>query len=163
MATAPSFRACHPLSQMVPKGDFLTKEIPVGSSMSIPAREKSDWILTTKLNPPLIRSDKELAEIGPLFGTKLPGLGPFDISGKFAGSTKIISLNSDFTGLAKMVHRPESPPNSSFKILIWAAFSRKDVPQQRAHPPWLAARNLQFSVSWFFILSFTHLLKSFPI
>ena len=35
---------------MVPKGDFLTKEIPVGSSMSIPAREKSDgkvnWIQT---------------------------------------------------------------------------------------------------------------------
>jgi hypothetical protein len=52
---------------------------------------------------------KELAEIGPLFGAKLPGLGPFDISGKLSGSAQAISLNklsakidkSDFTGLAK--------------------------------------------------------------
>ena len=52
---------------------------------------------------------KELAEIGPLFETKLPGLGPFDISGKLAGSAKAFSLNevsatvdkSDFAGLAK--------------------------------------------------------------
>ena len=60
---------------------------------------------------------EELAEIGPLFGTKLPGLGPFDISGKFAGSTKTISLNavsatvdnSDFAGLAKLefLERPK--------------------------------------------------------
>ena len=53
---------------------------------------------------------KELAEIGPMFGTKLPGLGPFDISGTLAGSTKTISLNevsakvdkSDFAGLARV-------------------------------------------------------------
>ncbi len=60
---------------------------------------------------------EELAEIGPLFGTKLPGLGPFDISGKFAGSTKTILLNavsatvdnSDFAGLAKLefLERPK--------------------------------------------------------
>jgi hypothetical protein len=36
---------------------------------------------------------KELAEIGPMFGTKLPKLGPFDLSGKLLGSAKAISLN----------------------------------------------------------------------
>ncbi len=54
-------------------------------------------------------SGKELAEIGPLFETKLPGLGPFDIKGRLAGSAKAISLNgvsatvdkSDFAGQAK--------------------------------------------------------------
>ena len=53
---------------------------------------------------------KELAEIGPMFGTKLPGLGPFDMRGKLAGSAKAISLNafsaiidkSDFKGLVKV-------------------------------------------------------------
>ena len=55
-------------------------------------------------------SGKELAEIGPLVGTKLPELGPFDVSGKLSGSAKAISLNefsavvdkSDFNGLAKV-------------------------------------------------------------
>jgi len=60
---------------------------------------------------------KELAEIGPLFGTKLPGLGPFDIKGKLAGSAKALSLSevaatvdkSDFAGLAKfeLLKRPK--------------------------------------------------------
>jgi uncharacterized protein involved in outer membrane biogenesis len=60
---------------------------------------------------------KELAEIGLLFGTKLPGLGPFDISGKLAGPAKALSLNevsatvdkSDFSGLAKfeLLKRPK--------------------------------------------------------
>jgi len=58
-------------------------------------------------------SGKELAEIGPLFGTKLPGLGHFDMSGKLAGSAKAFSLNkfsakvdkSDFAGLAKFEFR----------------------------------------------------------
>jgi hypothetical protein len=52
---------------------------------------------------------KELAEIGPLFDTELPKLGPFDISGKLSGSAQAFSLNklsakvdkSDFDGLAK--------------------------------------------------------------
>ena len=55
-------------------------------------------------------SGKELAEIGPLVGAELPDLGPFDVSGKLAGSAKAISLNafsamvdkSDFNGLAKV-------------------------------------------------------------
>jgi len=56
---------------------------------------------------------KELAEIGPLFGTELPELGPFDLSGKLAGSAQAFSLNkfsakvdkSDFAGLAKFEFR----------------------------------------------------------
>ena len=55
-------------------------------------------------------SGKELAEIGPLFGTELPALGPFDVSAKLSGSAKAISLNafsamvdkSDFNGLARV-------------------------------------------------------------
>ncbi len=53
-------------------------------------------------------SGKELAETGPLFGTDLPELGPFDVSGRLSGSAKSISLNdlsamvdkSDFNGQA---------------------------------------------------------------
>ena len=56
---------------------------------------------------------KELAEIGPLFQTELPKLGPFDVSGKLSGSAQAFSLNklsakvdkSDFTGLAKFEFR----------------------------------------------------------
>jgi hypothetical protein len=53
---------------------------------------------------------KELAEIGPLVGTKMPELGPFNASGKIAGSSKSFSVDdfsamvekSDFKGLAKV-------------------------------------------------------------
>jgi len=53
---------------------------------------------------------KELAEIGPLIGTSLPELGPFDLSGHFSGSGKSFSLadltavvdRSDFNGHAKV-------------------------------------------------------------
>ncbi len=53
---------------------------------------------------------KELAEIGPLVGTNLPKLGPFDVISRLSGSVKSISLSefsamvdkSDFNGLAKV-------------------------------------------------------------
>ena len=58
-------------------------------------------------------SGTELAEIGPLVGTALPELGPFDMSAKLAGSPKAISLSdvsaivdkSDFKGQAQVVFR----------------------------------------------------------
>jgi uncharacterized protein involved in outer membrane biogenesis len=58
-------------------------------------------------------SGKELAEIGELFGKKLPDLGPFNVSAGLSGSAKAISLNaftaiidqSDFKGLAKVEFR----------------------------------------------------------
>jgi uncharacterized protein involved in outer membrane biogenesis len=53
---------------------------------------------------------RELAEMGPMFGSDLPELGPFDVSAKLSGSSKAISLDdfsamvekSDFKGLAKI-------------------------------------------------------------
>jgi len=53
---------------------------------------------------------RELAEIGPLVGTTLPELGPFDFSGHLSGSAKSFSLGdltavvdqSDFHGQAKV-------------------------------------------------------------
>jgi uncharacterized protein involved in outer membrane biogenesis len=62
------------------------------------------------INVRLMASGKELAEIGPLLGTELPQMGPFDVRGKLSGSTKTILLNdlsavvdkSDFNGLAKV-------------------------------------------------------------
>ena len=58
-------------------------------------------------------SGKELAEIGPVFDTELPGLGPFDIGCKLSGSTEAIALDefsaivdkSDFSGRAKVEFR----------------------------------------------------------
>ncbi|MGD8271920.1 MAG: AsmA family protein [Desulfobacterales bacterium] len=53
---------------------------------------------------------RELAEIGPVIGSKLPELGPFEVNAKVSGSSKAISFNaisamvekSDFKGLAKL-------------------------------------------------------------
>ena len=58
-------------------------------------------------------SGKELAEVGPLFDTELPGLGPFDIGCRLSGSTEAIALDelsaivdkSDFSGRAKVKFR----------------------------------------------------------
>ena len=55
-------------------------------------------------------SGEELADIGQLFGTELPRLGPFHADAKLSGSAKAIALNdfsavidqSDFKGLARM-------------------------------------------------------------
>jgi uncharacterized protein involved in outer membrane biogenesis len=62
------------------------------------------------INFTLKASGKELAEIGPLVGTELPELGPFDMSAKLAGSAKAIALNafsaiidkSDFNGQVRV-------------------------------------------------------------
>jgi uncharacterized protein involved in outer membrane biogenesis len=62
------------------------------------------------INVKLKASGKELAEIGPLIGAKLPGLGSFDVSGRLASSAKTILLKefsvvvdkSDLKGLAKV-------------------------------------------------------------
>jgi uncharacterized protein involved in outer membrane biogenesis len=61
------------------------------------------------LNLKIDASGKELAEIGPLFGAELPGLGPFEVSGKLSNSAKAMLLDefsakldkSDFKGLVK--------------------------------------------------------------
>jgi uncharacterized protein involved in outer membrane biogenesis len=67
------------------------------------------------INIKLKASGKELADIGPLFGTDVdvPELGSFDVSGRLSGSARTISLKdlsamvdkSDFTGQAKVAFR----------------------------------------------------------
>jgi uncharacterized protein involved in outer membrane biogenesis len=69
------------------------------------------------INFKLKASGKELAEIGPLVGTDLPDLGPFDLSTALSGSAETLSLNpfslivdqSDFNGLAmvEFLKRPK--------------------------------------------------------
>ena len=69
------------------------------------------------INFTLKASGKELAEIGPLVGTDLPDLGPFDLSTTLSGSAETLSLNpfslivdqSDFNGLAmvEFLKRPK--------------------------------------------------------
>jgi len=64
----------------------------------------------TGMDLKLKANGKELAEIGPLVGTTLPELGPFDFSGHLSGSAKSFSLGdltavvdqSDFNGWAKV-------------------------------------------------------------
>jgi uncharacterized protein involved in outer membrane biogenesis len=58
----------------------------------------------------VIAGGKELAEIGPLIGTTLPDLGPFDLRGSLSGSAQSFSLRdltavvdqSDFNGWAQL-------------------------------------------------------------
>jgi len=69
------------------------------------------------VNFKLNASGNELAEIGPLFGTDLPDLGPFDLVTTLSGSAKALSLHpfslivdqSDFNGLAmvEFLKRPK--------------------------------------------------------
>ncbi len=77
----------------------------------------TDVLAPRGINFRLKASGKELAAIGPLVGTNLPKLGPFDVSGRLSGSAKAISLNefsamvdkSDFNGLVKVefIKRPK--------------------------------------------------------
>jgi uncharacterized protein involved in outer membrane biogenesis len=48
-------------------------------------------------------SGKELAEIGPLIGAKLPNLGAVDVNGRLVGSMKVLKLD----GLSAMVDRSD--------------------------------------------------------
>jgi uncharacterized protein involved in outer membrane biogenesis len=58
-------------------------------------------------------SGKEVAEIGPLIGTKLPEFGSLDVTGNLSGSSKALALDglsiivgkSDFNGSAKVEFR----------------------------------------------------------
>jgi uncharacterized protein involved in outer membrane biogenesis len=62
------------------------------------------------MNLKLKAGGKELAEIGPLVGTTIPQLGPFNLNGHLSGSAKSFSLGdltavvdrSDFNGRAKV-------------------------------------------------------------
>jgi hypothetical protein len=73
----------------------------------------------------------ELAEIGLMFGSDLPQLGPFDVSAKLSGSSEAISLDpfsamvekSDFKGLAKVefLKRPKISVNLESSVIDFTA------------------------------------------
>ena len=78
---------------------------------------------------------KELAEIGPLFDTDLPKLGPFDISGKLSGSAQAFSLSkfsakvdkSDFEGLVKFefLKRPKITISLESSVIDFTALMKR--------------------------------------
>ena len=86
------------------------------------------------INVKLEVSGKELAEIGPLLGTGLPELGPFDVSGQLSGSAKTISLNdlsamvdkSDFNGQAKVefLKRPKITVRLKSSVIDFTALMK---------------------------------------
>jgi len=97
------------------------------------------------INVKLKASGKELAEIGPLIGAKLPGLGSFDVSGRLAGSAKSILLKefsaivdkSDLKGLAKLeiLKRPKLTIRLQSAVIDFTALikSLEQDEQKTAH------------------------------
>jgi len=86
------------------------------------------------INFTLKASGKELAEIGPLVGTELPELGPFDMSAKLAGSAKAIALSafsaiidkSDFNGQARVefLKRPKVTMRLESSVIDFTALMK---------------------------------------
>jgi uncharacterized protein involved in outer membrane biogenesis len=86
------------------------------------------------LNFTLKASGKELAEIGPLVGTELPELGPFNMSAKLSGSAKAIALNafsaivdkSDFNGMARVefLKRPKITMRLESSVIDFTALMK---------------------------------------
>jgi len=86
------------------------------------------------INVKLKASGKELAETGPLFGTDLPELGPFDVSGRLSGSARTISLKdlsamvdkSDFTGQFKVafLKRPQITVHLQSSVIDFTALMK---------------------------------------
>jgi hypothetical protein len=97
------------------------------------------------INVKLKASGKELAEIGPLIGAKLPGLGSFDVSGRVASSAKTILLKdfsaivdkSDLKGLAKVeiLKRPKVTIRLQSAVIDFTALmkSLEQDEQKTAH------------------------------
>ena len=113
-------------------------------SLSLALNGGIDEVLTVKgINFKLKASGKELAEIGPLFGTELPELGPFNVKGMLSGSAKAISLNefsamvdkSDFNGLAKVevLKRPKITVRLESSVIDFTALM-KSLEQDEQKP-----------------------------
>ncbi|MGD9363971.1 MAG: AsmA-like C-terminal region-containing protein [Desulfobacterales bacterium] len=97
------------------------------------------------INVKLKASGKELAEIGPLIGAKLPGLGSFDVSGRLTSSAKTILLKdfslmvdkSDLKGLAKVeiLKRPKVTTRLQSSVIDFTALmkSLEQDEQKTAH------------------------------
>jgi uncharacterized protein involved in outer membrane biogenesis len=96
--------------------------------------EISDVLALRSINIRLKASGKELAAIGPLVGSNLPKIGPFDVSGHLIGSAKLLLLKefsaivdkSDFKGLAKVAFRkrPKITVRLESSVLDFTPFMR---------------------------------------
>ncbi len=94
-------------------------------------------------------SGTELAQVGPLFDTKIPELGPFDVSGRLTGSAKTLSL-LDGQGSARkgtLAHRPQGgnqglgrtyrngPPDRKSQGQSWHRSAPFSIPKSPSSAP----------------------------
>jgi uncharacterized protein involved in outer membrane biogenesis len=86
------------------------------------------------INIRLKASGKELAAIGPLVGSDLPKIGPFDVRGHLAGSAKLLLAKefsaivdkSDFKGLVKVefLKRPKITVRLESSVIDFTALTK---------------------------------------
>jgi len=114
--------------------------------------EITDVLAPMGINISLKASGKELAAIGPLVGSELPKIGPFDVRGHLIGSAKLLLLKefsaivdkSDFKGLAKVefLKRPKITIRLESSVIDFTALMKslekdeqktasKDKPKRR--------------------------------
>ncbi len=88
----------------------LRGNIRQGTSQLTVSGKVGDLLQLAGIDLSLEGSGKNLGELGPLFDTELPDLGPFRINGQLSGSDTLLELKnffasvdrSDFTGWAKV-------------------------------------------------------------
>ncbi|MEN8691840.1 MAG: AsmA-like C-terminal region-containing protein, partial [Desulfobacterales bacterium] len=96
--------------------------------------EIMDVLALRSMNIRLKASGKELAAIGPLIGSNLPKVGPFDVRGHLIGSAKLLLLKdlsaivdkSDFKGLMKIefLKRPKITVRLESSVIDFTHFMR---------------------------------------
>jgi uncharacterized protein involved in outer membrane biogenesis len=105
------------------------------SGMSVAFEGKIiDVLARRSINIRLKASGKELAAIGPLVGSDLPKIGPFDVRGHLAGSAKLLLTKefsaivdkSDFKGLVKVafLKRPKITLRLASSVIDFTALMR---------------------------------------
>jgi uncharacterized protein involved in outer membrane biogenesis len=88
----------------------LRATVKQGNSQLAVSGKLGDLLKVTGIDLGLEGSGKELGELGPLFATQLPELGPFRMKGQLSGSDQLLDLKnfsasvdqSDFAGSAKV-------------------------------------------------------------
>ena len=104
--------------------------------------EITDVLALKSINIRLKASGKELAAIGPLVGSNLPKIGPFDVRGHLIGSAKLLLLKefsatvdkSDFKGLAHIAFRkrPKITVRLESSVIDFTPFMRMAEKDKRA-------------------------------
>jgi uncharacterized protein involved in outer membrane biogenesis len=88
----------------------LSTTVKYEDSQLVVTGELDDVLQLTGIDLSLQASGKNLGQLGPLFATQLPDLGPFQMQGQLSGSDKLLNLKSfsgtidqsDFAGWAKV-------------------------------------------------------------